>query len=94
MSDSYQIKNQQGIYFLTFQIVGWVDIFSRQVYREIIVDSFKYCIENKQLKVHAFVVMSNHVHCILSTEMILSDIVRDFKKHTSKQILRNCFDFL
>lgn len=88
MSDSYQIKNQQGIYFLTFQIVGWVDVFTREAYREIITESLKYCKDEKQLKVHAYVIMSNHVHCILSTDFNLSDIVRDFKKYTSKQILK------
>lgn len=88
MSDSYQIKNQQELHFLTFQIVGWVDIFTRQIYRNIIIDSFQYCIAQKQLKLHAFVIMSNHVHCVLSTDSNLSDIVRDFKKHTSKQILK------
>ncbi len=88
MSDSYQIKNQQGLYFLTFQVVGWADIFTRKIYKDIIIDSFKFCKNNKQLKIHAYVIMSNHVHCILSTENNLSDIVRDLKKHTSKQILK------
>ena len=32
--------------------------------------------------------MSNHIHCILSTVFNLSDIVRDFKKHTSKEIIK------
>ena len=32
--------------------------------------------------------MSNHVHCILSAENNLSDTVRDFKKFTSKEILK------
>jgi len=40
------------------------------------------------LKLHAYVIMSTHVHCILCTENNLSDIVRDFKKHTSKTILK------
>ncbi|MEP7265307.1 MAG: transposase [Bacteroidota bacterium] len=87
MSDGYQIKDQQAVYFLTFQVVGWTDIFSRKCYRDIILESFNYCRLNKHLKVHAYVVMTNHVHCILSTENNLSDIVRDFKKFTSKKIL-------
>ena len=87
MGDSYQIKNPHGIYFLTFQVVGWVDVFTRKVYRDHIIESFDYCRKNKGLKVHAYVIMSNHVHCILSTDLSLSDIVRDFKKHTSKLIL-------
>jgi len=87
MSDGYQIKNQQALHFLTFQVVGWADVFTRQVYRDIIIDSFNYCRKHKNLKIYAYVIMSNHIHCILSSENNLSDIVRDFKKHTSKQIL-------
>ncbi len=87
MSDGYQIKDQNAVYFLTFQVVGWADVFTRKRYRDIIIESFNYCKTNKKLKLHAYVIMSNHVHCILSTENNLSDIVRDFKKHTSKAIL-------
>ena len=42
----------------------------------------------KQLNLHAFVIMSNHVHLVASaTNNNLSDIVRDFKRHTSKKII-------
>ncbi|HRH03641.1 MAG TPA: transposase [Bacteroidia bacterium] len=88
MGESYQIRNPQGLYFLTFQVVGWADIFTRKIYRDILIDSFEFCRKQKGLKLHAYVIMSNHVHCILSTENNLSDIVRDFKKHTSKTILK------
>jgi REP element-mobilizing transposase RayT len=88
MGDSYQIHNPQGLYFLTFQVVGWADIFTRKIYREILIESSDYCRKEKGLKLHAYVIMSNHVHCILSTDLNLSDIVRDFKKHTSKTILK------
>lgn len=37
MSDAYQIKNQEGVYFLTFQVVSWVDLFSRRRYKDILV---------------------------------------------------------
>jgi REP element-mobilizing transposase RayT len=88
MSDRFKIYNQQGVYFLTFQVVGWVDIFSRKLYRDIIIDSFIYCKKYKNLKIHAYVIMSNHVHCVLSTDDNLSNIVRDFKRHTSTKILK------
>ena len=75
------------MHFLTFQVVGWADIFTRKTYRDIIIESFEYCRTHKSLKLHAYVIMSNHVHCILSAEENLSKIIRDFKKHTSKAIL-------
>jgi len=36
MSTGYQINDQEGLYYLTFQIVDWIDIFTRQVYRDIV----------------------------------------------------------
>ena len=88
MAEAYQIRNQQGLYFLTMQVVGWADIFTRSIYRDIIIESFDYCRKQKGLKIYAYVIMSNHVHCIVSTENNLSDIVRDFKKFTSKKIIK------
>jgi REP element-mobilizing transposase RayT len=32
--------------------------------------------------------MSNHIHCIVSANNNLSDVIRDFKKFTSKEILK------
>jgi len=88
MGTAYQISDQEATYFMTFQIVGWADIFSRQIYRDVIIDSFKFCKINKNMELAAYVIMTNHVHVIMSSSTgKLSDLVRDFKKHTSKQIL-------
>ncbi len=88
LPDSYQIKDQEATYFLTCQVVGWADVFSRKVYRDIIIDSLKYCIEQKGLIVYAYVIMTNHVHLIVRCENgNLSDIIRDFKRFTSRSIM-------
>ena len=89
MPKAYKFNNPDGIYFVTFTVVDWIDIFTRPVYKEIIVDSLKFSIENKGLTVYAWVVMSNHIHLIISAEKNnkLPDIVRDFKKFTSKRII-------
>jgi putative transposase len=85
----YKIRDQHGVYFITFAVVQWVDVFTRFCYAETITDSLKYCIEKKALKVHAWCLMSNHLHLIISSEkMKLSDILRDFKKFTSHEILK------
>mgnify|MGYP000190869397 CR=1 FL=1 len=89
MSTGYQIYDQSGTYFLTFQVVDWVDVFTRKVYRDIVLQSLDYCRKHKGLQVWAYVIMSNHVHAIWSAEKgNLSDIVRDFKRHTATQILK------
>ena len=89
MPDAYQIKDQQGLYFLTFQVIDWVDIFTRNIYQEIIMDSLKFCIKHRGLLVWSYVIMSNHIHVIFSSKVgQLSNTIRDFKKFTSHSILK------
>jgi len=87
--DSYSISNQNGLYFLTFTVIDWVDVFTRKEYKIAITDSMNYCVEEKGLIIYAWVIMSNHVHVIWQAEdgFRLSDIIRDFKKFTAKKIL-------
>ncbi|NVK82687.1 MAG: transposase [Cytophagia bacterium] len=89
MGDAFQIQDQFRPYFLTFQVVGWADIFSRKIYRDIVIDSLTYCRKERQLLIFAYVIMTNHIHVIFQSDCgKLSDIVRDFKKFTSKAILK------
>lgn len=89
MAGGHQIKNQNVLHFLTFTVVGWIDIFTRDTYREIIIESFEYCKREKGLILYAYVIMSNHIHIIVKTdsEKGLSAVIRDFKKFTAKKII-------
>jgi REP element-mobilizing transposase RayT len=88
MSTGYKIEDKEGLYFLTFQIVGWVDIFTRKSYRDIVIESLKYCRENKGLNLYGYVIMSNHIHLLAqSAKGDLSGFIRDFKNYTSKKFL-------
>jgi putative transposase len=86
----YKISNQNAIHFITFAVVEWVDVFTRKVYKDILISSLKHCQKTKGLSIHAWVFMSNHVHFVLSAKegFKLSDILRDFKKFTSSEILQ------
>ena len=89
MSHAYTIVDNSALYYLTLQVVSWADIFTRKIYRDIIIDSLQYCQVNKGLEVYAYVIMSNHVHIILrASNDNLSAVLRDFKSYTSKQILQ------
>jgi len=89
MSDAYKIHDQQGVYFLTFRVIDWVDVFTRTQYKDVVISNLKYCTDNKGLELFAYVIMTNHIHiiCRAKENFRLSDIVRDFKKHTANQIL-------
>ncbi|MCB0519242.1 MAG: transposase [Lewinellaceae bacterium] len=87
--NKYRIHDQQGLNYLTLTTVGWVDVFAWQCYRDILIDSLKYCQGHKGLEVCGYVVMSNHIHLIAQTQGYdLSDVLRDFKKFTSKAIIK------
>jgi len=89
MSTGYQIKDQTSLYYLTFQVVDWIDIFTKSAYREIVIESMKYCQSLKGLQVFAYVIMSNHVHLIANhPNGKLSETIRDFKKFTSRSIIK------
>lgn len=77
------------LYFTTSTIIDWVDIFSRTSYRHIVVESLDYCQQQKGLKIYAWVLMTNHLHMVVSTkgQQTVGDILRDFKKFTNKKIL-------
>jgi len=63
-------------------------VFTRKEYKDILVESIKYCQEEKGLILHAWCIMSNHVHLMIAAENSdLSDVLRDFKKFTSKKII-------
>lgn len=89
MSFEYRIKDQGGVYFLTFTVHQWTDVFTRQTYIDELLNSLVYCQQYKNLEIFAWVVMSNHMHLIVrAKDENLSDIIRDFKKYTAKSIYK------
>jgi putative transposase len=89
MSRNYKFYDQERPHFITFAVINWIDVFTRTIYKDILLDSIKYCMANKGLEVYAWCVMSNHVHMIIGTrQMEMQAIMRDLKKHTSKAIVK------
>jgi putative transposase len=70
-------------------VVGWIDVFTRKNHKDAIIDSLRYCIANKGLNVYSYCLMSNHLHLVVNTNdpFELKDVIRDFKKFSSKKIL-------
>jgi len=77
-------------YFITTTTVKRVYLFQRDVIKRIIADSLNFMRAQQWIYLHVFVIMPNHIHFIVRflEEHTLSDVMRDFKKHTSKQIVR------
>jgi REP element-mobilizing transposase RayT len=90
MSTKYKVGDNELAHFVTFSVVNWIDALTRTTYKEIIIESLQYCIKEKGLVLHAWVIMSNHVHLIISAKpgYLIGNILRDLKKFTCRQIIK------
>ena len=83
------------MYYVSFAVVAWVDVFTRKDYRDTVIESLQYCQKEKGLVIYGWCIMSNHVHLIISAkENNVSDVLADFKKFTSKKITKTIEDHL
>ena len=89
MSEKYKIYDKDKAYFVTMTVVNWIDVFTRKNHKLKIIESLKYCQKNKGLIIFAWVLMPSHLHMVVRADgdLTLSEILRDFKKHTAKEII-------
>ena len=83
--------------FVTTTVVDWIDVFTRPQYKDIVVESLRFCQRNKGLNIYSWVLMSNHLHIVASIDQqlhcndfatysqLLSNVIRDYKKYTRSQ---------
>jgi putative transposase len=90
MSTKYKIRDQEKLYFVTFTVIHWLDVFIRREYRDLFLNSLKYCTKHKGLEVYAYCIMSSHVHMIIGRNgpEEIQNIIRDIKKFTAVSILQ------
>jgi putative transposase len=89
MSRKYKIRDQDKLYFVTFTVIRWLDVFTRNVYKDIFLDSLRYCQIHKGLELCAYCIMPSHIHLIIGRNKapLLNGIIRDIKKYTSIKII-------
>jgi putative transposase len=86
MRSRYKIAELNSPHFITSTIVGWLPVFTRARYLDIITASLTFCRQQKGLRLHAYVILDNHLHLMVSADN-LSQVIRDFKRHTAQEIL-------
>lgn len=90
MSRNYKFHNPEGLYFVSFAVIGWLDVFTRNEYKDLLVESLAFCQQKKGLEVHAWCIMTSHIHLIFRSiagqnpELLLGD----FKRFTSRNIIK------
>ncbi len=89
MSSKYKFINADGIYFVTATVVDWVDVFTRDEYRNILMDSFRFCQEKQGLQIYGWVLMTNHVHLICSTsdKSGIAMVIKNIKSFTAMKLI-------
>ena len=89
MGRNYKFHNVTAPYFVSFATVYWLDVFVRQQYFEVLVASVDHCRKEKGLELYAYCFMPSHIHFIFrSTNGDPGGLLRDFKKHTAKNMIK------
>ena len=89
MSEKYKFLDPEGLYFTTTTTVGWIDVFTRPEFKQIVIDSLRYCQNEKGLVIYGWCLMTSHLHMIVRTEKEpLPRIMGDFKKFTSSALIK------
>ncbi|HEY4651715.1 MAG TPA: transposase [Pontibacter sp.] len=87
MSRKYKFRDQSKLYFVSFSVVYWIDVFIRDEYRQVLLDSLSHCMQHKGLEVYAYCIMTSHVHLIIGSQQEpLQNIMRDLKSYTSSRL--------
>ena len=87
MSRKYKFVDNDQLYFVSFAVINWIDLFIRNEYKDILLKSFQYCTEKKGLALYAYCIMTSHVHLIIgSNKEPMQNIMRDLKRHTSESL--------
>lgn len=87
MSTKYKFYNKEGLYFVSFATIHWIDVFTRDLYFQEVINSLDFCRRNKGMEIYAWCIMPSHIHLIFrAAENNPGDLMRDFKGFTSKQL--------
>ncbi|WP_207431949.1 REP-associated tyrosine transposase [Sabulibacter ruber] len=76
------------LYFVTLTVAGWVDVFTRREYKDLLVENLQYCQQKEGLEIFSYVLMPNHLHLVARRqEQGLSEVIGRFKSFTAKKLL-------
>ena len=84
-------EENEYIGFFTATIFKQKKFLQPHKYKQIILDSLKYLVEEKKIKVYAFVIMPNHIHLLwkINAPYLPENVQRDFLKFTGQAMYRD-----
>ena len=86
--------HETKLFFSTFTNLNWISILKEDTHKKIVLDSLKFLVDDKRIKLYGFVIMPNHIHLLwqIAEELELKDVQRDFLKFTAQKIRFNLLD--
>ena len=69
--------------------MGWIDLFTRADYADIVLAGLRHCIRHKGLRVYEYVIMPSHVHLLADLtddDALLAHTLRDLKSFAAKRL--------
>src|SRR5438067_3807866 len=83
-----QKANYDGLFFITLNVVAWVDVFSRKDYINILIENLRFCQDQRGLEIYGYVIMTNYLQMLAAQpQKQLNKVLGRFKSYTAKQIL-------
>lgn len=77
-------ENEYLLHFLTLRVIDWIDIFTKPIYFQSIINTLKYYQTNNKLLIYGYVIMTNHLHLIVQCKKDkLSSTIKSFKSYTT-----------
>ena len=74
--------------FFTATIKGKYKLLQHDKYKDIIINSLRFLVEDKRIRLFAFAIMTDHIHLIWQMQPSTNpqDVQRDFLKYTAQRI--------
>lgn len=90
MEKNYKYHNLEGLYFVSFSVIKWLNVFMRNKYKDILVESLTFCQKNKGMEITSWCIMNNHAHLIFRSIKGQHPglLLADFKRFTSKAVVK------
>jgi putative transposase len=77
-------------HFFTATILEWKHLLKPDKFKDIIINSLQYLVQQNRVQVYSFVIMSNHIHIIwrMGNAEVKAKLQQSFTKFTAQKILQ------
>ena len=89
MSRNYKFHNPDGAFFVSFAVVDWLDVFTKNEYKNILLDNLTYYQQNCGMEIYAWCIMTNHMHLVFRCHDDFQPqlVLGNYKRITSKRLV-------